>query len=89
VHHLGQAFGDRQAQTRAAEFARALSAHLREGAEDRFLLVRRDADAGVFDFQEEVHAGFVWFLLGEGARLGRTGRRPADRIERRASFKRR
>ena len=52
-HHFGEPFGDRQAQSRAAKFARALPAHLSKDAEGDFLLILRNVDAGVWSFEAE------------------------------------
>ena len=59
MHHFGEAPGDGESQARAAELARALAGHLREGAEDVLLLLLRNANAGVRNFEDEVHARFV------------------------------
>jgi len=47
-----------QTQARAAKLARALPAHLGEGAEDRFLLSRNGRCRFIFGFREEVSLGF-------------------------------
>ena len=49
AHQRHEARGDRQAEAGAAELPRRSILGLREGVEDRLLLLARDADAGVGD----------------------------------------
>src|SRR5258705_13302075 len=59
AHQLHELLADRQAQPRAAILPRRRTVALRKGAEDRRLLLARDADAGVDD--AEAHRRAVVF----------------------------
>src|SRR3984893_3196862 len=64
AHELNQARGNREAQTRAAEFSRGRPIGLGEGIEDPFLVGGVDANASVADLEVEANlpSGAVYGL---------------------------
>ncbi len=53
VHHLNELFGNSQPESGAAVLARRRSICLSKGVEQVGLILRRDADAGITDFEAE------------------------------------